>query len=474
MKVGLPIHSYRRASATVGGGRLLNCFAESSPPEGKGPTILLRAPGNVQLTSISAATGRGCFTWNGQLYAVVGQKLYSVGARGETIEIGDINGSSRVTFGTNSDELIICAPPFAYHYTGGVLSQVTDGDFRTPAGMCTVDGYAVFREEETSVIYCSDLNDASSYDALYYESVEGLPGNVTGIANDHRQIVITKRDCTEIWEDVGGSGFPFARAINGFVEMGTEHGDTLCKADNSLYVLCTDKTIRRLEGLTWVRKSTYSVEQAIRSYDLSECFGFSYTQDGHIFVVFTFPASEATWVYDVTTNEWHERESAGKRWRPMDASFAYGKPFVQRYDTGAIGYLDPDVYTDCGDAMAVEWTYGAVYDGMKIGRHNVFECVLETGYGMDADALGAGYILGYFSGGFGSGVTSGDPQILLYVSNDGGREWKQLPPRSLGELGKRKTRVRWFGLGSGRDRVYKVRVTDPVKIVVTDTQLEVA
>jgi hypothetical protein len=432
----------------------------------------MRAAGLVEKTSITAGTGRGLFVWNGTLYAVIGQHLYSINAHHGGSSLGTIQGTSRCTFGANAAQMLICAPPHAYVLEAGVVTEVTDSDFLTPAMGGSVDGYAVFIEAGSDKFYSSDLDAFTSYDALYYASAEGQPGNLVGLIVDHRQVILAKSDSMEMWENVGGSGFPFSRAVNGFMEIGCAAGETLAKADNSVFMLANDLTVRRLEGLTWVRKSQAGVEQAIRSYDISGAYAFSYTQDGHVFYCLTFPVPGASWLYDVTTNEWHERSSNGGQWRPVAAVECYGRSYYQRYDTGAVGYFDPDVYTDCGDRMIVEWTYGPTYKDNKRLFHSCLECVLETGIGTDSDNTGNSYIYGYF--GSGPTVSSGtDPQILLSMSNDGGREWVALPTKSLGAEGERQTRVRWHGLGSSRERVYKMSVTDPVKVVVTDTQLDV-
>ena len=416
--------------------------------------VLLRSPGTVEVTSYASAIGRRVKNWNDQLYAVVGQYLYSVDAGGLSVNLGSLIGSRRCTFGAGLDEMAICSSPNAYVLSSGGLSQITDADFLSPGGVAAVDGYAVFYEKDSNKLFCSDLNDFSSYDALYYATAEGAPGNINGIIADHRQILLTKASSCELWENVGGAGFPFARAINGFMEFGCVSGDTLTKADNTVYMLCSDLTVRRLEGLTWHRVSQHGVEQAIRTYDTSGVYGYTHTEDGHIFYCLTFPESDATWCFDVTTNEWHERESDGGHWRPVDAVQCYGKTYIQRLDTGAVGYLDPDVYTDCGDRMDVEWTYGAVYKSNKPLVHSMLEVVLETGNGI-------------------VGSTTA-PQILLSQSNDGGREWHAMPMKSIGKIGERRTRVRWHALGQARDRIYRMRVTDPVKVVVTDTQIEVS
>jgi hypothetical protein len=50
------------------------------------------------------------------------------------------------------------------------------------------------------------------------------------------------------------------------------------------------------------------LEYAIQSYgNITDAIGYTYQQDGHPFYVLIFPSAEATWVYDVSTQLWHER-----------------------------------------------------------------------------------------------------------------------------------------------------------------------
>jgi len=37
-------------------------------------------------------------------------------------------------------------------------------------------------------------------------------------------------------------------------------------------------------------------------------------QEGHKFVVCQFPSGNQTWVYDISTQLWHQRESWGTPW----------------------------------------------------------------------------------------------------------------------------------------------------------------
>jgi hypothetical protein len=60
------------------------------------------------------------------------------------------------------------------------------------------------------------------------------------------------------------------------------------------------------------------------------------------------------------------------------------------------------------------------------------------------------------------------PQITLDVSKDNGRTWSNPRLLSVGAVGKYMTRVIARRFGSARDFVFRVRMTDPVKFVVTE------
>ena len=69
----------------------------------------------------------------------------------------------------------------------------------------------------------------------------------------------------------------------------------------------------------------------------------------------------------------------------------------------------------------------------------------------------------------GVGTQSGqgvNPQAMLQWSNDGARTWSNEHWASFGAIGKYKTRARWRRLGRARDRVYRLVVSDPCKVVI--------
>jgi hypothetical protein len=70
------------------------------------------------------------------------------------------------------------------------------------------------------------------------------------------------------------------------------------------------------------------------------------------------------------------------------------------------------------------------------------------------------------------GLTGESPQVMLRISNDGGRTWLSEEMRGSGKLGEYLTRVRWNRLGASRRRVFEVAVTDDVPWRLTGAYLE--
>ncbi len=63
-------------------------------------------------------------------------------------------------------------------------------------------------------------------------------------------------------------------------------------------------------------------------------------------------------------------------------------------------------------------------------------------------------------------VLPANPVISLQYSSDGGYTWSDEVPRSLGNVGEHKKVIYWDRLGKARDRVFRVVISEPVKIVI--------
>jgi hypothetical protein len=395
----------------------------------------------------------------GTLYAVVGTTLYSISSGGTAASIGTIAGSAPVWMTNNGTQLVIGQDGGTWYvYNGATLAAISDVDFTARGARAAefIDNYIAFIEPNSGRWFISDLAAATSYDSLQFDNAAGSPDRLISLAVDHREVILFGVESTELWYNAGTSGFPFELSPGGFIELGAVAVHGHCKADNSVFWLASDLTVRRLDGRTPRRVSHHGVEEKIRGYaSVSDCEAYPYTLNGHLCAVFRFPSASATWVYDVTTSEWHERQSYGyDGWNISGIEECYGRVLVQNAVSGAIGYFSNSTYTEFGTTQRAEWTYQNIYAGHDRLPHSLLEVVCETGVGL---VTGQG----------------SDPQLTLDLSNDGGRTWLTLPTRTIGAQGKYLTRVRWNRLGTSRDRVYRCSISDPVQLSVTDTTLTI-
>jgi len=311
----------------------------------------------------------------------------------------------------------------------------------------------LFTEPDSDVFFGADLGSVTSFDALNFASAEGSPDLLNGMKVDHRQVLLMGTDSVEIWENQGIAGFPFTRAANGFLEIGCFNGRTVAKQDNSVFWVANDYTVRRLDGSTPTRVSQHGIEQALTTVTIEAGQAYTYTQDGHLFYVLTFP--EGTFVYDSTTQEWHERQTYGSDyWIAGVHAHAFGLELVGDVTSNRIGYLSATQYDEWGGIQRMEWTYQPVYASGKRAFHRRLEVICEVGVGLT------------------SGQGS-DPQIMLDYSDDGGITFTAMPTRSLGLQGAYRQKITWDRLGSAQQRVYRLAVSDPVKVAIADTQLTV-
>jgi hypothetical protein len=453
----LPFHSYRLRSRKAAQTRLLNCYASQPPSEGRSPTIISGIAGIDPFVSMPGFPQRAAIEFQGSLFTVSGSTLYKVSNTGLITEIGNVGTGTYVDMDKNQTQLAILVEPYLFVYDGVTLTQVGDPDFTNHGAkrMAVMDGFGAFIEPNSGRWFICDLGDFSVYDALDFATAEGNTDNLLSIESNNRQFVLFGSRSIELWDNTGSGDFPFERNPNGYIECGLGAPHSTCAIDNTVYWIDQDRIARRLEGNVARRVSYDGVEQRWQDYEtITDAFGFSYVFDGHSFVVFTFPAAGATWVYDINTQEWHERESYGHdHWRALWAVQCYDRLYVGDTTSGDIGTLNSHSYSEWGNPLLREATSAAITDNMRWIYHDCLELDIDVG---DVPLVGQG----------------SDPQIMLDVSDDGGVTFRARSNRSLGAAGKYNTSVSWKRGGRSKQRVYRFRVSDPVPFVVAGSRLD--
>ena len=439
---------------------MVNCFLEKPPEGSKSPTAVIRTPGIEEILTLPTSPIRGMAVHKSTLYVVSGNSLYSInGSNYDTI--GSIPGVNRVEMFSNGAQLGIVADQDLYVYET-TLAMVTDAGYGGASDATYLDLFGVFVRPNSADFFINsaaapsfpDLND---FNALDYRTAEAQPGNIVAIESDHRELIILKEDNGEIWTNTDNADFTFQPVSNAFIELGCIAKNSLAKADNTVFWLANDMTVRRLDGYTPIRISTHAIENDITKMTTREdAFAFSHPFNGHLFYVLTFPTENKTFVYDITTRLWHERESDGVEWRAGHYLYTNNIHYIGDLNTGKLGKINGQVYEDFGEVHRVSVTSPSI---SKDGRQ-IFFARMHVDFEM------------------GRGVLSGqgsDPQAMLQWSDDGGVTWSSEHWRSMGRIGEYSRRSVWWRLGASRDRVFRLSFSEPTPftLISADVELDV-
>lgn len=469
MRVPFVGPAYESRSMNADAQRSVNCYLEMDNASSRAPVALYGTPGTVLRLTFPTSPVRGAITSGTYSYWVAGNTVYKVDSAYAYTALGTIGTSAgEVGLASNGQQVLIVDGSAAYliSTSTSTLSTITDADFPNGVRRCTYqDGYFIVSSKDGSPSFWINTTayDGAAWDALDFASAEGAPDNTIGIISDHRELWLFGDQSAEVWVNTGSSDFPFQRSGNTFIEHGCAAGGTVAKADNTVFWLGADDRgqgiVWRANGYTPMRISTHALEFAMADYVLSDAFAFTYQQEGHIFYVLTFPTSGATWVYDAATQVWHERAwrnpstGAMGRWRANCSCFFSGEHLVGDWETGKVYALDLNTFTDNGDPLI---RIRASQTAETLQERIFFSCLqvdMETGVGI--------------SSGQGS-----DPQLMLRWSNDGGHTWSSQKTVSVGKIGEYGARARFNRLGAGRNRVWEISMSDPVKFAVLGAIVE--
>jgi hypothetical protein len=387
---------------------------------------------------------------------------------------GPVKASSMsyLSDGTESSTLFVDGTHMYWFQDDGATSEfgrLTSFGFTeiaTATDVTWIDGYFIVNESGTNKFHISDLQ-SPNFGGLSFASAEGAPDALLAVMDNQRELWLFGERTTEIFVDTGNSDFPFERVQGGFIETGCVAKFSVAKIDGTLFWLGrTDQgqgIVYAAKGSTPQRISTHPIEQSISGYaDMSTAVAYTYQQNGHSFYVINF--DEATWVYDLSTGLWHERAySNGATFERHRAGFHSFAPIqslhlVGDYANAKVYQFGDTVYDDDSNFIARLRSSPHLSSDLNLVFCSKFQLDMETGVGLV------------------SGQGS-DPQVILTWSDDGGHTWSDETWTSaggqVGGIGDYKKRVIWRRLGSFRDRVFRVKITDPVKVVLLGAHLDI-
>lgn len=404
------------------------------------PTLYVVAGPNVWLVTFLSSG------WSSQNLGTIGTNTGPVSMVGNRSQVGIFDGVN------------------GYSIVANVLAEITPPTSPwNPVSAVYQDGFVLVNQHNTQVVWQSDIDDITSWDALNFSTEDGSPDNVIVLAEIHRQIVVIKENYTAFWINAGTAGFAFQRIDGVYPRAGTLAPFSESNLGEDTFWLGKSgdggNVVYGLRGYELARISTHAIEYAISQYSTTDdAVGFSYQQEGHKFYVLTFPTGNQTWVYDVTESMamkepvWHQRAyfSGGllSRWLAQTHAYYLEMHVVGGYGDGTLYTLDLSAFTDGGQPIKRlrSWRAGLAPDGTT-KKCNWLQIACQTGI----DTL-----------------PGTNPQYVLRQSWDG-ETWTPERFGSAGKTGQTMANIRFNRLGSTRrnvqqDRIFEFSTTDPIKI----------
>lgn len=178
---------------------------------------LRTAQGAVTLGT-GPGTDRGGVVYKNTHYRVMGTKLVSVATTGVVTTLGDVGGDGPVSLTYGFDRLAVRSGTNLYYWDGATLVQVTDPDLGQCIDVLWMDGYYV--STDGTYIIVTQLSDPTAIDPLKYGSAESDPDMVTGLIKLRSELYVLGSNTIEVFTNVGGSLFPFARSDGATIPIG--------------------------------------------------------------------------------------------------------------------------------------------------------------------------------------------------------------------------------------------------------------
>lgn len=425
----------------------INCYIQLLDD---GKKMMASIPGETVVMTLPAGV-RGSKNVQGRWFVVSGNTLYELTLPATfTVRGTLVTNSGYVGMDDNTFQIAIVDGDnlYIFNLTTNLLTQVTVSGWRGSNDVYELDGYFIFVDPGTDQFYLSKIDNGTLLDSLDFSSADSSPDNILTHRVNHRQAVFFGSDSTEIWIDSGNASFPFTRYNSYTIDVGVVGQKAVINAADTLFWI--GDTFRgtgivyMMAGNQPTRVSTQAIEQALKtSTDLSQATMWCYQIEGHEFIGINAPGMATTLVYDAAIQQWHERgEWVNGDWAPLNSRLNtfYKDNQYACNDNGDIVRLDANVNTLAGRVLVRERTWPhIVQESMEPISFYGLELSMKTGFGGN---------------------------VTLQISNDTGENFGPMLLRSLGVTGRWMRPVRWLGLGSAINRVFRIRCSDNVPFAI--------
>lgn len=480
--------SYQSQSPFTNNERLVNMHCEvQEVPGSKARIVMYPRQGLRNAVDTALGRSRAIYAENGRMWEVRGTSFiewYDGSPMTYSWKGAVLDDGKQATISSNGIELFITAGEAGYLFnlTSGVFGQILSPNFPGASRGAFLDGYFIALKPNSRQVNVSALYDGTTWPADALTVLSQDVDNLVGMIVDHNQLWLFGNQNSHVYQDDGDPVFPFSSASSpgSQIENGCAAAFSIVQLDNTIFYLGADERGRgivwRLNGYLPQRISTHAIEFAIQGYDeISDAIAWTYQDQGHLFYVLYFPSADTdsdrpvTWQYDVSTGLWNEMEwldvatGIGVAHRAATHVFAFNKHLVGDRANGKLYEASIDALDDDGVSIERIRQFPHISVEQKWIFYQSLQLDMQVGIGLDGiepPVDPAPDPVNY------------NPKVQLNYSDDAGHSWSNDRLVAAGRLGQYKKRVRWLRLGKSRDRIFRIKMTEAVRVAWIAAYLE--
>jgi hypothetical protein len=343
-------------------------------------------------------------------------------------------------------QIMLVSDGLRYICENDVLTSIADTDLPNANSVTSLDGYFVATISDGR-FFISSIDEGTAWDPLDFATAEANPDGLLVAYARGREVLLMGQHSIEFWPSTGAAAFPFERGPNTLQNFGLLCRHSVKDLNDVVFFIASDGTVRMLDGYQPVRISTHAVERDIDAIDDKDAITATvYSIRGHQFYVIS--SASWSWAYDGLTKLWHERASYGEdRWRGEVFVDIDGVRCVGDFENGVLYEIDPDTYTEAGDALVMTLRSSPMH--AYPNRLSVDRLFLDTIPGTGLVTLD---------------THASDPLVMMRFSDDNGFTWSNERTESVGLVDQRAKRVVFNRCGETKEdgRIWEISLSAPV------------
>jgi hypothetical protein len=394
---------------------------------------------------------------DGQVYVATDGSLSTLSEGGYIASVGTIADDVNTTISGNLGYVAVVAGGNYYTWNGTTLTEPPDGAFENYGSVDTLGQRMLLTEQNGRRFQWSDVADPDTLDGLNFATTEaGEDNNIRGVVLNGNYWIFKERS-TEIWYQTGSSNEAeaFARVSGGIVTTGLKGFNLLTKMRGGLFFVGNDNIAYVTSGEGLKVASTPPVARSISDNTPTHCF--YYEHEGHKFCAIRFTDRPA-WVYDFTTDEWHERSEGANHgpWAAVATTQDTQGKWIVVGDGGFVGQLSKTLG-------------GQIYDREGPLYRRAISRTLRS----DSDPFKLSEVEFYAD--YGRADTDAETQLMAQFSGNRGNTWQSQRSMHLGNRGDYEKRVVFHSLGQFRHVTARIDMTHKYEIPIwSDVRVKLA